>query len=178
MAAEGVKRGPQANVKGYAGLKAVKALLSDQPPKCIGCGGRVIDYSVVEEFVFTIEEKYGCKIACIGYDRYNAMSSAQKWDEKYQTTEVRQHSSTLHAPTKLLQERILEGHFRYESNRLLELNFQNARVNYDTNKSMYVTKKKSAGKVDMVVALINAVYLLQKFELEDAGSGFEVYYFE
>lgn len=146
--------------------------------KCIACGGRVIDYSVVEEFVFTIEEKYGCKIACIGYDRYNAMSSAQKWDEKYQTTEVRQHSSTLHAPTKLLQERILEGHFRYESNRLLELNFQNARVNYDTNKSMYVTKKKSAGKVDMVVALINAVYLLQKFELEDAGSGFEVYYFE
>ena len=146
--------------------------------KCIACGGRVIDYSVVEEFVFTIEEKYRCKIACIGYDRYNAMSSAQKWDEKYQTTEVRQHSSTLHAPTKLLQERILEGHFRYESNRLLELNFQNARVNYDTNKSMYVTKKKSAGKVDMVVALINAVYLLQKFELEDAGSGFEVYYFE
>ena len=138
--------------------------------KCIACGGRVIDYSVVEEFVFRIEERYGCHIAYIGYDRRNAMSSAQKWDEKYETVEIRQHSSVLHAPTKLLQESVLEGHFRYESNRLLELNFQNARVTYDTNKSMYVNKKKSAGKVDMVVALINAVYLLQVFEMQEAST--------
>ena len=138
--------------------------------KCIACGGRVIDYSVVEEFVFRVEERYGCNIAYIGYDRRNAMSSAQKWDEKYETVEIRQHSSVLHAPTKLLQESVLEGHFRYESNRLLELNFQNARVTYDTNKSMYVNKKKSSGKVDMVVALINAVYLLQVFELQEAGT--------
>ena len=138
--------------------------------KCIACGGRVIDYSVVEEFVFRIEERYGCRIAYIGYDRRNAMSSAQKWDEKYETVEIRQHSSVLHAPTKLLQESVLEGHFRYESNRLLELNFQNARVTYDTNKSMYVNKKKSAGKVDMVVALINAVYLLQVFEMQEAST--------
>lgn len=138
--------------------------------KCIACGGRVIDYSVVEEFVFSVEETYGCRVAYIGYDRRNAMSSAQKWDEKYETVEIRQHSSVLHAPTKLLQESVLEGHFRYESNRLLELNFQNARVTYDTNKSMYVNKKKSAGKVDMVVALINAVYLLQVFELQEAST--------
>ena len=31
----------------------------------------------------------------------------------------------------------------------------------------YVTKKKSRGKVDMVVALINAVYLLQQDVLFD-----------
>lgn len=142
--------------------------------KCIACGGRVIDYSVVEEFVFRVEERYGCQIACIGYDRRNAMSSAQKWDEKYQTMEIRQHSSTLHAPTKLLQERVLEGHFRYEDNRLLELNFQNARVTYDTNKNMYVNKKKSSGKVDMVVALINAVFLLQQFELQGQAADWAV----
>ena len=138
--------------------------------KCIACGGRVIDYSVVEEFVFQIEERYGCNIAYIGYDRRNAMSSAQKWDEKYETVEIRQHSSVLHAPTKLLQESVLEGHFRYESNRLLELNFQNARVTFDTNRNLYVNKKKSSGKVDMVVALINAVYLLQTFELQGEGA--------
>lgn len=48
------------------------------------------------------------------------------------------------------------------SNRLLEINFQNARCSYDTNKNLYVHKKKSTGKVDMVVSLINAVYLLQQ----------------
>ena len=47
-------------------------------------------------------------------------------------------------------------------NKLLEINFQNARCTYDTNKNLYVNKKKSRGKVDMVVALINATYLLQQ----------------
>lgn len=132
---------------------------------CIDCGGRVVDYKVIEDFVFAIEEKYGCTIASIGYDRRNAMSSAQKWDEKYTTVEIQQHSRTLHSPTKLLRDRILEKRFRYNRNRLLELNFQNARCRFDTNKNMYVDKKRSAGKVDMVVALINAVYLLEQAEL-------------
>ena len=137
---------------------------------CIDCGGRVIDYSVVEEFIFQIEEKYGCTVAYIGYDRRNAMSSAQKWNEKYETVEIRQHSSVLHSPTKLLRDRILEKQFRYHQNRLLNLNFQNARVTYDTNRNLYVNKKKSAGKVDMVVALINAVYLLEQFEINSGGT--------
>lgn len=133
---------------------------------CIDCGNRVIDYGVVEEFVFKIEEVYGCNIAVIGYDRRNALSSAQKWDEKYETSEIRQHSSVLHSPTKLLKEKILQGKFRYKANRLLEQNFQNARCRFDTNRNMFVDKKRSAGKVDMVVALINAVCLLEKFELQ------------
>ena len=133
---------------------------------CIDCGNRVIDYGVVEKFVFKIEEVYGCNIAVIGYDRRNALSSAQKWDEKYETSEIRQHSSVLHSPTKLLKEKILQGKFRYKANRLLEQNFQNARCRFDTNRNMFVDKKRSAGKVDMVVALINAVCLLEKFELQ------------
>ena len=76
--------------------------------------------------------------------------------------EVRQHSSVLHPPTKLLKEKILNGEFEYTENKLLEINFQNCRCTYDTNKNLYVTKKKSKGKVDMVVSLINAVYLLQQ----------------
>ena len=76
--------------------------------------------------------------------------------------EIRQHSSVLHPPTKLLREKILNKEFAYENNRLLEINFQNARCVYDTNKNQYVNKKKSKGKVDMVVSLINAMYLLEQ----------------
>ena len=130
--------------------------------KCIACGNRTIDYGVVEEFVFSIEEKYGVNVRAIGFDRYNAISSAQKWNQRYSTVEIRQHSDTLHPPTKLLSEKITDGEFEYEKNTLLEINFENARCTYDTNMNRYVTKKKSQGKVDMVVALINAVYLLQQ----------------
>ena len=110
-----------------------------------------------------IEEKYGVQIQAIGYDRWNALSTAQKLEAAgYNMVEIRQHSSVLHPPTKLLREKILSGEFQYEENKLLEINFQNAKCSYDTNKNAYVTKKKSSGKVDMVVSLINAIYLLEQ----------------
>jgi phage terminase large subunit-like protein len=142
--------------------------------KCIACGDKTIDYKAVEDFVFAIEEKYGVAIMGIAFDRYNALSSAQKWAEKYNTIEVRQHSSVLHAPTKLLFEKITNGEFKYEKNTLLEINFQNARCTFDTNLNRYVNKKKSSGKVDMVVSLINAVYLLQQDYFLNQGQSFEL----
>ena len=60
-----------------------------------------------------------------------------------------------------LREKILQRQFRYDENRLLEINFQNARCTQDTNLNQYVNKKRSAGKVDMVMATIDAVYLVQ-----------------
>jgi phage terminase large subunit-like protein len=130
--------------------------------QCIACGDMVVDYSVIEDYVFSLEERYGVEIAAIGYDRWNALSSAQKWDKVYVTKEIRQHSDTLHPPTKLLYEKILSGGFMYEDNPLFEINFENARCTFDTNLNRYVTKKRSVGKVDMVVAQINALYLIQQ----------------
>ena len=129
----------------------------------IACGDRVIDYAVVEDFILSLEDKYGVQIQAIGYDRWNALSTAQKLEKAgHNLVEIRQHSSVLHPPTKLLKEKILSKEFMYTDNKLLEINFQNARCVYDTNKNQYVNKKKSNGKVDMVVSLINAVYLLQQ----------------
>ena len=131
--------------------------------KAIACGDKVIDYAAVEDYILKIEEKFGVQVQAIGYDRYNALSTAQKLERAgYNTIEIRQHSSVLHPATKLLKEKILSGEFQYTSNKLMEINFQNARCTQDTNKNLYVNKKRSKGKVDMVVALINAVYLLEQ----------------
>lgn len=131
--------------------------------KVHACGTRTIDYRYVEEFILGLEEKYGVQIQAIGYDRWNALSTAQKLENAgHNMVEIRQHSAVLHSPTKLLKEKILNKEFKYEKNPLLEVNFQNARCVYDTNKNLYVAKKKSKGKVDMVVSLINAVYLLEQ----------------
>lgn len=131
--------------------------------KIISCGDRVIDYNVVEDFILHLEENYGVQIQAIGYDRWNALSTAQKLEkEGYNLVEIRQHSSVLHPPTKRLREKILNREFQYTKNPLLEINFQNARCTYDTNKNQYVNKKKSKGKVDMVVSLINAMYLVEQ----------------
>lgn len=129
---------------------------------CFAEGEEVIDYGFVERWILGLEEKYGVEIMQIGYDRYNAISTVQKLEAAgYECVEVKQHSSVLHPPTKLLREAILKREFAYEDNRLLEINFQNARCTEDTNLNKYVNKKRSAGKVDMVMAIIDAMYLLQ-----------------
>ena len=130
---------------------------------CFACGDDVIDYGAVERFILGLPEKYGVEIAQVGYDRWNAISTVQKLEaEALECVEIKQHSSVLHSPTKLLREQILRKKFAYGENQMLEINFENARCTEDTNKNKYVNKKKSAGKVDMVVSLINAVYLVEQ----------------
>jgi phage terminase large subunit-like protein len=126
--------------------------------------------------VFHIEEKYGVHIKALGYDRFNALSSAQKWESgdggkhaSINCIQIRQHSDTLHAPTKLLYEKIVNKEFQYEPNNLLEINFENARCTFDTNMNRYIHKKRSRGKVDMVMAILNATYLLQQDTIFEDG---------
>lgn len=140
---------------------------------CFSCGEEVVSYTFIENFIMEIEKKYGCNVLQIGYDRYNCISTAGKLEENgMETVEVKQHSSVLHAPTKLLREYILQKKFVYEKNTLYENNFINAKCTLDTNQNMYLNKKKSSGKIDMIASTVNAIYLLQQQELLGNGSGF------
>ena len=142
---------------------------------CFACGDEIIDYLYIENFILSLSEKYGVNIVQLGFDRYNAISTVQKLENAenpIECVEIKQHSSILHRPAKLLKEYILSKNFCYQANQMLEINFQNARCTYDTNLNLYVNKKKSSGKVDMVVALINAVFLLQVNELDNMTEDF------
>ena len=131
---------------------------------CIACGNRTVDYGAIERYIMQIETQYGVTVMGIGYDRWNALSTAQKLEDAGHTmVEIKQHSSVLHPATKWLAELVADGNLVYEKgNKLLEINFENSRCVYDTNMNRYVNKKKSRGKVDMVVAGINAMYLLHQ----------------
>lgn len=135
---------------------------------CFACGNQIISYEYVENFIMNLEKEYGVHIIQIGYDRYNCISTANKLETAgYECVEVKQHSSVLHQPTKWLQESILQKKFSYDGDKLYEINFQNARCTEDTNLNKYVNKKKSSGKVDMVVSTIIATYLLQQSALNE-----------
>ena len=135
---------------------------------CFACGNQIISYEYVENFIMNLEKEYGVHVIQIGYDRYNCISTANKLETAgYECVEVKQHSSVLHQPTKWLQESILQKKFSYDGDKLYEINFQNARCTEDTNLNKYVNKKKSSGKVDMVVSTIIATYLLQQSALNE-----------
>lgn len=148
---------------------------------CYACGGDVIDHNFVEEFLINLQNVYGVNILNIGYDRYNCISSANRWYKSgLDVTEIKQHSSILHPATKFLKELVLKGEFLYEENTLLEINFSNAKLVLDTNLNGYINKKKSNGKIDMVASLINAMVFWEKdfagetniYENENERDGF------
>jgi phage terminase large subunit-like protein len=130
--------------------------------KCFPCGDMTVDYGFIEDFIMNIEQKFGVNVIGLAYDRFNCLSTAQRIEREteFKTVEVKQHSSVLHPATKMLQEKIINQDFVYSDNKLLEINMQNSKCTQDTNLNMYVNKKRSNGKVDMTVALINAVYLM------------------
>lgn len=125
---------------------------------CIPCGDYVIDYAYVEKYVVDLV----CKIEQLGYDRYNCIASANHWEQEGITcVEVKQSSMILHPAVKWLSELIVTHRVVFETNPLYVENFENAKCMYDGNLNRYVSKKKSHGKVDLVMATLNAIYLIQ-----------------
>ena len=97
------------------------------------------------------------------------MSTIQKFEDNLPYAEMReqrQHSVYLHVGTKRLREIVLEEKFAYEENPLLEINFHNALLDKDTNLNLYVNKKKSNGRIDMLDALINNMCSMTSDEVE------------
>ena len=129
---------------------------------CFDCGEDTISYNFVRDFIMSIEDKYGVNIVSIGYDLRDMNSTREDLKEHYDLVEVRQHSSVLHSPIKWLKEYILNKKFVYNENKLLEINFTNCVQTEDTNLNKYLNKKKSNGKIDMVMSMVNALYLLQQ----------------
>jgi len=164
---------PADNADQKSKLEKIDYRLFAKQGYCFLCGDRIIDYRFVEDFVLSLTHKYGVNIKGIGYDKYNAVSSANRWlEEGLEVVEIKQHSSTLHPATKLLKESILQERFAYETNRLYEINFSNAREVKDNNLNTYINKKKSVGKVDMVASTINAMVLWNN-EIQEGTSVYE-----
>ena len=133
---------------------------------CFPCGEDVIDYAFVEKFVIDLEKNLGCEIVAIGYDKYNAVSSVQKFEAHgYSGVEIKQHHTILHPVIKLVEEKVYNKEIKFVNNKLLFQNFQNARLVYNSNMDKYINRKRSTGKIDMVMALFDAVYLLNEREL-------------
>lgn len=132
-------------------------------------GNKIIDYAAVEKFVMELESTYGVHVKGIGYDKWNAVSTAAKLsDAGYEAVEIVQNTAGLYPATKLLREKILNGEFEYETNKLMKLNFLNAKVVLDNNLSYYLNKKKSSGKIDMVAAMVDSLALWET-EIVDEG---------
>lgn len=138
----------------------------------------IVDYTEIERFIQSLPQRYGVDIIQLGFDRRNALATVQRLEaaeDPIECVEVKQHSSVLSPVVKLFREYVYNGLVVYDDdNQLLEINIQNSRCTRDTNLNPYVNKKRSAGKVDLVMATLDAVYLVNENELLSPPSDFGV----
>ncbi|MGL4850953.1 MAG: terminase TerL endonuclease subunit [Clostridium sp.] len=137
---------------------------------CIACGTKVISYKTVCSFILSLEEEYGVTVTELGYDKWNVNEIKETLEEAgIMMTEIPQIAKHTYPSAKKIREEIETHKFRFIENKLLEENFANARIFPDTNMGYYVNKKKSEGKVDMVISLINSI-ALWLLEINDGTS--------
>lgn len=145
--------------------------LMDKRGYSFATGRKTVDYSFIEKFIEEIPEKYGVNVTGIGFDRWNAGSVVNTLEAKgFDMYEIKQNASGLYPGTKLLREKVQNGDFKFEENKLLKINFSNAMMAFDMNLSYYLNKKQSNGKIDMVAALVNTMALWND-EIEDEAAG-------
>ena len=131
---------------------------------CFSCGDRKISYSFIEDFIMTIEEKLGCRVKMIGYDKYEALSTVSKLeDHDFNCVEVGQ-GYWLHSSIKKMKEVVLDKEFAYVKNDLFVLNVANAREEMNPQGKLKVSKKKSRGKIDLLASLLNSFALIEQIE--------------
>ncbi|MGL6108183.1 terminase large subunit [Romboutsia sp.] len=135
---------------------------------CYSCGDKKIDDEFVVQKVIQLQDEYGVNIKHIGYDPAFSKYVAKRLDEEgFAIMEVYQSASNLHLCTKGFKDDVLEGKFAYEKNKLYEENIVNTKEVRDANLKTKLEKKKSRGKIDMVVASTFAKCMIQVHEEED-----------
>lgn len=142
----------------------------EQQGYCISCKGRAvnktIDYSLVEQYVADTVSKYNLKVKAIVTDPYHAEETMQRLEDKgFNIIQQLQKSTQLGKGTEKLQNAILDHEFAYEFNPLIDINFRNAKSNRDYQGNLYIDKKKSSGRIDIIDSIINCFCMIANDEL-------------
>ena len=155
---------------------------------CISCKDRktngTIDYNLVEQYFYHTVKKYNFKVKAICTDNYHIQEMKQHFEDKgYNVIEIKQRATDLGSGTELLQNSIIERKFAYVFNPLLEINFKNAKANRDFANNLYIDKKKSNGRIDIVDSIINCFCMIANdkitkqniYETSERSSGFLIF---
>jgi phage terminase large subunit-like protein len=132
--------------------------------------GRRIEHSYIHARIKQDSLRYG--VQCVGFDPWNMEQLRQDLDgEGYQMIEVRQGYSSLSGPAKELERQILGHSLDHGGDPILEWMAENAVAKIDENGNVRPVKGKGAHKIDGIVALLNAIHVLQTVQPESQATG-------
>jgi phage terminase large subunit-like protein len=128
--------------------------------------GNVIDYDFIKAKLIEINELYD--VQAWGNDPWGAVKLAQDLmrDADIELMEVRQNISNMSPSMKEIERLLRLGVLKHEKNKLARWCFGNVKCVSDGNENYKPQKQKhnSNQRIDLIVALINAMYICMKNE--------------
>lgn len=122
----------------------------------IETGDEIIDYDAIFNIILHTKRVYN--LQKVGYDDWNAKQILKKLqDEQVPMEEFRQGPKTYHPAMKLLEEIYTTNRLHHGGDPVLAWNASNLVSRTDQNMNNAPDKKKSADKIDDMVALIMAL---------------------
>ena len=122
--------------------------------------GRRIEHSYIRARIAEDRNRLG--VQSIGFDPWNMEQLRQDLEsEDYQMVEVRQGYASLSGPSKELERQILAHTLDHGNDPVLEWMAENAVAKIDENGNVRPVKGAGKHKIDGIVALLNAIHVLQ-----------------
>ncbi len=117
--------------------------------------GMTVNYTLVEEYVRSIEEKYNCTIKTIVTDPANAKEMIERLEVDYDVLKLKQTYTNLSPATKEFRKKVYDGKVYYEENELLDWNMSNAiTTKGKADDEMLQKEDKNKQRIDMVAVLV------------------------
>lgn len=119
--------------------------------------GMTVNYTLVEEYIRNIEEKYNCTIETIVTDPMNAKEMVERLEKDYDAVKLKQTFTNLSPATKEFRKKVYDGEVRYLKNELLDWNMSNAiTIPGKSDDEMLAKQDKNKQRIDMVAVLVFA----------------------
>lgn len=130
--------------------------------------GNVVDYEFVEARLLALCKQYDVKV--LGTDPWNSRMLTQRLARAgVNVLEVPQTMAYMSPAMKEIERLMKAGQMTHEVNPLARWCFGNVNVAVDGNGNIKPMKNKSAERIDVIVALINAMALAVKMEGEQSS---------
>jgi phage terminase large subunit-like protein len=118
--------------------------------------GNVVDYEFVEAQLLAANKKYN--IQTLGTDPWNSRMLTQRlMREGIEVIEITQDMKHMSPAMKMLERLMKRGEFTHEENPVARWCWGNVAVAVDGNENIKPMKNKSVDRIDLTVAMINAM---------------------
>lgn len=125
--------------------------------------GNVIDYDFVEARLLAASKQY--KIGALGTDPWNSRMLTQRlMREGVNVVEIAQNMAQMSPAMKTVERLMKSGQMTHEVNPLARWCWGNVNVAVDGNENIKPMKNKSIDRIDLTVALINAMATAMLYE--------------